>query len=299
LECASGAIHKDGIRRGRQRYRCKACGYRFQGKNRPERLQKKIWESYVHQKQTYSEIAAKFKKSTAWVRNKIDGYDPPALFPAPQKTPLIIDGFYFEKHKGVLVFRSPTLKKNLGWWEIEKETVEDYELGIAELRLAGFEITGVTVDGKPGAIQKLEKMGLPVQMCHFHQIAIVTRYTTRHPRFPAAIELKELVQLLPGTDRESFEYRLNEWHEKWKDFLNEKTFDFRTEQYRFTHDRLRKAYRSLKRHMPYLFTYLSHKDLPNTTNSLDGFFAHLRDKLNIHRGLKWHRRMKVLNELLR
>jgi len=93
---------------------------------------------------------------------------------------LIIDAFYFGREKGFIVFRSPALRKNLGWHEIEKETVDDYELGVIELRLAGFEIAGVTVDGKPGAIKRLEKLGLPVQMCHFHQIAIVILICNRN-----------------------------------------------------------------------------------------------------------------------
>lgn len=228
----------------------------------------------------------------------IDSYFPPAHFVKPQKTPLVIDGFYLNQKQGMLVFRSPKLKKNLGWYEIEKEKVDDYELGVLELVSQGFEITGITADGKPGVIQRLEKLGFPVQMCQFHQIAIVTRYTTKNPRLPAAIELKELVQLLTKTDQTSFKYWLKQWHERWENFLNEKSYDFKKEQYRFTHERLRKAYRSLIRHMPNLYTYHHCPGLPNTTNSLDGYFAHVRDKLNIHRGLKWDRKMKVLYELL-
>jgi len=235
----------------------------------------------------------------AWVRGMIDNYDPPGVLFMPHKTYVIIDGFYFEKHKGILVVRSPELRKNLCWLEIEKETVDDYESGIRKVQFKGVEILGATVDGKPGAIQRLEKMGIPVQMCHFHQIAIVTRYTTKNSRIPAAIELVEIVKLLPDTDSESFQFRINGWYEKWKDFLNERSFDNKTGRNRFTHERLRKAYRSVTRHMPNLYTYLDHPGLPNTTNSLDGYFAHLRDKLNIHRGLRWNRKIKVLNELLR
>jgi hypothetical protein len=253
---------------------------------------------YVQRKQTYQQIAEHCGKSKKWVQKQIDEYFPPMVHIEPQSTPLLIDAFYFGKEKGFIVFRSPTLRKNLGWYEIRKETVDDYELGVMELISAGWSITGVTVDGKPGVIKRLEKMGFPVQMCQFHQIAIVIRYTTKNPRLPSARELKELVHLIPKTDLESFTYWLNEWHNKWKDFLNEKSYDPIKDQWRFTHDRLRKAYNSLKRHLPNLFIYPYVKNLPNTTNSLDGHFAHVRDKLNLHRGLKWHRKMKVVYELL-
>jgi hypothetical protein len=228
----------------------------------------------------------------------IDGYIPPRLSPKPQETALVIDVIFFGRYSGIIVFRSPSLRKNLGWYSIEKETPEEYECGIIELQLAGFKISGVTVDGKPGVLQRIEKLGIPVQMCHFHQIQIVTRYTTRYPRLPAAKELRSLVLLLPDTDRASFEFWLEQWHVKWEAFLAEKTYDEAKRRWRFTHERLRKAYRSLKRHLPYLYTYETHHGIPNTTNSLDGSFAHVRDKLGFHRGLRWDRKLKLIDELL-
>ncbi len=228
----------------------------------------------------------------------IDEYVPQIRSVAACRTPLVIDALFFGRESGILIFRSPTLGKNLGWRTIWKEEAEDYALGVAELRLAGFEITGVTADGRPGVLKRLAAMGLPVQMCHFHQIQIVTRYTTRYPRLPAAKELVKLAQMLPETDEASFRYWLEEWQGKWENFLNEKSWDEIKKRWRYTHERLRKAHRSLTRHLPYLFTYHHHPDMPNTTNSLDGGFAHLRDKLRIHRGLRWHRKIKLVAELL-
>jgi hypothetical protein len=62
-------------------------------------------------------------------------------------------------------------------------------------------------------------------MCQFHQVAIVTRYLTRKPKLAAAQELRALVLMLTKTDKESFAGALEAWHKKWKDFLNERTFD--------------------------------------------------------------------------
>lgn len=228
----------------------------------------------------------------------IDEYTPKLPYIKPCRTPLIIDAMFFGRENGILVFRSPTLRKNLGWWTIEKEEVDDYELGVAELRLTGFEITGATVDGRPGVLKRLESLGFPVQMCHFHQIQIVSRYTTRYPRLLAAKELLNLARLLPQTDEASFRYWLEGWNKKWQDFLNEKSWDDVRKRWRHAHERLRKAYRSLLRHLPYLFTYHLHPDMPNTTNSLDGSFGHLRDKIGVHRGLRWHRKIKLASELL-
>ena len=81
----------------------------------------------------------------------------------------------------------------------------------------------------------------------------------------------------------------------YHDFLKE-----RNEQGQFKHRRLRSAFRSLKTNLPYLFTYKKYPELniPNTTNSCDGSFAHWKQKLKIHRGLTKHRRNKMTNYLL-
>jgi hypothetical protein len=56
----------------------------------------------------------------------------------------------------------------------------------------------------------------------------------------------------------------------------------------------------LERNLPYLFTYQKNPELeiPNTTNSLDGFFTHLKDKVKIHHGLRRDRRYKMIEEIL-
>jgi len=37
---------------------------------------------------------------------------------------------------------------------------------------------------------------------------------------------------------------------------------------------------------------------PNTTNSLEGVFSNLKTKLRVHAGIKQHRKIKIINELL-
>jgi len=73
-----------------------------------------------------------------------------------------------------------------------------------------------------------------------------------------------------------------------------------TKKWHYTHKRIRSAYRSLKTNLPYLFTWYDYIDLniPNTTNSLEGTFSDLKNKIRVHAGLKKQRKMKLINELL-
>ncbi|MEW6408460.1 MAG: hypothetical protein AB1465_07440, partial [Patescibacteria group bacterium] len=57
---------------------------------------------------------------------------------------------------------------------------------------------------------------------------------------------------------------------------------------------------SITKNLPILYTYQKYPELniPNTTNSLDGTFSHLKDMLRIHRGLKRTQKLKMIDEIL-
>ncbi len=118
---------------------------------------------------------------------------------------------------------------------------------------------------------------------------------------PAAIELKELTSLMTETDKESFQGALNEWHDKWKIFLNERTICETTGKSYYTHKRLRSAYRSLTTTLKWLFRWYDYIELgiPNTTNAIDGHFADLKNKLRNHNGLSIERKKKFIDEFLK
>jgi len=217
----------------------------------------------------------------------------------PRKVMLVLDTTYFKKTFGVMVFRDVYGKENLLWKFVNYETIALYQEGVEELKSRGFEILGIVADGRRGIFKAFGD--IPVQMCQFHQKQIVRRYLSLNPILPAGQELTELARLLCQTDKASFTHWLEQWFLKWRKFLNEKTENPITGRKQFTHRRLRSAYNSLKSNLNYLFTYEDCFDLkmPNTANSLDGTFSHLKDKVRIHRGLKIDRKKKLIEELLR
>ncbi len=144
-------------------------------------------------------------------------------------------------------------------------------------------------------------MFYPVQMCQFHQLQIVTRYITKKPKLKANIELRNLTLLLTKTDKECFTFWLEEWYEKYKDFLNEISINPYSWKIRYIHSRTKSAYMSLKRNLSYLWAWYDNIwiiDMPNTTNSLDWSFTHLKTKLKLHPWLKKKRRLKIAFSLL-
>lgn len=210
-----------------------------------------------------------------------------------------MDTTYWGRNFGVMLFKDAISKENLLKYYVKNETNALYIQGINELKIKGFKILAIVCDGRKGLIQSFANT--PVQMCQFHQSAIIRRYLTKKPKLESAKELMKVVDLMKQTDKESFIGALSVWFEKWEFFLNERTTNSETNKSFYTHKRLRSAYRSLKNNLPWLFTWYDNFELkiPNTTNAIDGHFADLKNKLRNHNGLSLKRKMKFIDEFLK
>jgi hypothetical protein len=209
-----------------------------------------------------------------------------------------MDTTYFGRKFGVMVFKDGNSGGILYKQYVKHETNKLYLTGIEEIARRGIKIQSIICDGRKGLLQLFTD--IPVQMCNFHQIAIIRRYLTKKPKMQASKELWEHVLLLTKTDKESFEGGLMVWFCKWESFLNERKQDANG-KYRYVHKRLRSAYRSLKTNLPWLFTWYDNMGLniPNTTNSIDGQFAELKNKLRNHNGLSIARKRKFIDEFFK
>lgn len=258
-----------------------------------------LWEEYSSGKQTYAQLAEKYHCSTKTIQRKLDSYRIPKVDKQSKKVVVSMDTTYFGRNLGVMLFKDAYTKENLLKYYVKTETNFLYEKGIKELLSQGFVIHAIVCDGRKGLAQRFEN--IPVQMCQFHQVAIIRRYITKNPKLPASIELKELVSFLKQTDKESFEGGLEQWYLKWKTFLNERTINPETGKSYYTHKRLRSAYRSLKTNLKWLFTGYDHihLNIPNTTNAIDGHFSDLKNKLRNHNGLSIERKKKFIDGFLK
>jgi hypothetical protein len=100
------------------------------------------------------------------------------------------------------------------------------------------------------------------------------------------------------TDGETFRNYLKKYLEKYQKFINEKSINPFTGRMSLTHEPLYKATMSLWRFLPYLFTFEKDKNIPKTTNTLEGHFTHIKDIVGVHRGLSRPQMEKVLHSIL-
>jgi len=283
-----------------QRYQCNECHRKFRSLRRKKRQTQELWSRYTNGKQTLFELGKQYGKSHVWIRNKLDEHIvsiPDDL--TPQSTVIVADTTFWGRSYGVCVFRSWDLKRNIWWNEVSGERVAHYHYGRKILEERGWVFSAVVVDGRRGLASVFKD--IPVQVCHFHQMKNVTKYLTRRPETDAGKELRAIMLTLPKSNEKEFTKRLRDWYKKWKDFVSEKTYVLGSKHWYYTHRKVRSAYRSLETNLPFLFTYQKYPalNIPNTTNTIDGYFASVKKKVAQHHGLRRDRRYRVICELLK
>jgi len=257
-----------------------------------------IWHKFVWERQTLKNLSRSYKRSIKWVRLHLAKAQVVYRSVVPQPIIAAADATFFKRQLGIIVFRVPKLKRNIYWKEISYEAISCYSDARTYLEQQGFKFKAIVLDGRPGVRAVFND--IPVQMCQFHQKQIINRYLTTRPKLQASIELRSIVQSLCQLKENEFTNRLNNWYEKWTIFLKEKTFNPETRKWFYTHRRIRSAYRSLNKNLPYIFTYQKYPklDIPNTTNSLDGSFTHLKGLVRVHRGITQRLKRKIIDEIL-
>ncbi len=300
--CYCTNVKKNGVRNGLQRYVCRTCRRSWSSKGRPGRKRATLWHQYAFDGRTVNSLAKEYRKSTGCIRAQLNGYSPPRIIQKPRTVAVIMDVIYFGDW-GLLVVIDPyavaTLGENTVLYYATVDGTErtvDYEVATDTIEAMGYSILAVTIDGRRGVRTMLEGKGIPVQHCQFHQLMTITQCLTKKPRLTQNIELRALALTLARTDELTFEDALAGWYKKHGAWLKER--DPVTKRY--AHERTRRAYFSLCRNLPYLFTYQadyiqeSGIRVANTTSPLDGRFGVWKDKLIPHRGASKQRIITIL-----
>jgi len=155
----------------------------------------------------------------------------------------------------------------------------------------GVQIESITTDGHKSILKAIKK-SLPevtVQRCLVHIQRMCLLWLTRFPKHLAGVELRQLVLMLLKIKTQNdclyWTNELEHWYKQHKDYLQEKTYNETTGRYWYTHKLLRRSYFTIKRALPNMFHYLANSKIPSTTNGMEGFFSHLKNHLDLHRGL--------------
>lgn len=295
-------VKKIGARNGRQRHYCHDCHKSWTAAARPKRKVDRLWQQYAFDGRPVKSLAKEYKKSAGCIRAQLRAYVPPRIVQKPRTAAVIMDVTYFGDF-GMLVVIDPYVDSQAGentvlYYAVLSgtERTVDYEVATDTIEAMGYSILAVTIDGRRGVRTMLEARGIPVQHCQFHQLMTITQCLTKRPRLVQNVELRTIALTLARTDELTFEGALAGWYKCHGRWLKER--DPVTK--RWAHERTRRAYFSLCRNLPYLFTYQhdyiqeSGLRVANTTSPLDGRFGVWKDKLIAHRGASKQRTITIL-----
>jgi DNA-directed RNA polymerase subunit RPC12/RpoP len=297
-KCHNSKVKKNGIQLNRQSYKCKECGHRWISKPRLRTDFSKLYSSYLKKRLTLSDVGSLTGLSVSTIRKRFAAITAPHFLLKPaykSHINLIFDATYFGREYGYIAFHDGV--RIIYYEEIKTENIETVSKCLYKLFSVGYSFASFTIDGRRGIILLLKKLfpETPVQMCHFHQKAIITRYLTRRPRSQCGQDLRRLSLNLHEYSQAEFAQELRVLEEQHALFLNQQN-----QLGKPLHTRILSAIRSLKYNLPYLFAYKNYPELNihNTTNKLENRFSHLKQNINIHRGLNTKNKKKLISTAL-
>jgi hypothetical protein len=254
-----------------------------------------LWNAYLQEKQTISELSERFGMSVSTIKRRLQGVRREWVQPSLSGEGFVhLDVTYWGRSFGVLLALDSRTGIPLYMAFVRSETVKDYVDAVSSMEERDYSIRGLIIDGKQSLFRTFSEYR--VQMCQFHMQQIVRRYLTLSPRILASRELKDLVGRLHKADEADFKRDYQEWKEKWEDTIGHKSLH-KDGKMHYTHQRLRAAMNSLNFYLPYLFTYQREdcKGMPNTNNKIEGTFTDLKKNLNNHSGLTIENRKRFIS----
>ncbi|KXK41245.1 MAG: Transposase, Mutator family [Bacteroidetes bacterium OLB11] len=293
-----------GKQQGKQRYKCKNCGIYFTD-NRPEQKinNRFSWfKKWVLERQTFKTLC----RESGYSKDTLQRTFYTLLERAPkikiikrEKVNLRMDATYFSQF--CLVAYQDDFD---GYTQLirftDGEHFEEIKEDIDNLIRLGIQIESITSDGHKSVLKAIKKSApdIVVQRCLVHIQRMCLVWLTRYPKHSSGQELRRLVLLLlkikTENDKLFWIQELEHWYNRHKDYISEKTFNEQTGRYWYKHKLVRRSYFTIKRALPNMFHYLQNPKIPSTTNGIEGYFSHLKNHLDIHRGLSLKNRINFI-----
>lgn len=293
-----------GKRNEKQRFKCKNCGIYFTRNKPKQKISNRfIWfKKWILERQTYKTLSRDSGYSIDTLQRTfyiLLEQAPKVKIIKRKNVNLRIDATYFKQF--CLIGYQDDFD---GYIQLirftDGEHYEEIKEDLENLIKLGVHLESITSDGHK-SILKAAKEAVPyvtTQRCLVHIQRMCLIWLTRYPKHPSGQELRKLVLLLlkikTRNDKLFWIRALNSWHEQYKDYINEKTYNPDTGRYWYTHKLLRRSYFTIKRALPNMFHYLNNPKIPHTTNGIEGYFSHLKNHLDLHRGLTLKNRINFI-----
>ena len=212
---------------------------------------------------------------------------------------LRVDATYFKKFC-VVCYQDDMISYTQLFRFSDGERYEEIKEDLFNLLNLGLKIESITCDGHKATLKAIRKVmpNIIVQRCLVHIQRMCLLWLTANPSYDAGKQLRPLVlmihQIKTHNDKLYWIQCLLAGEIKFKDFLKEKSYKPETGRYWFKHRLIRRSFFTIKRALPNMFHYLDNNNVPKTTNGIESFFGHLKNHLDLHRGLTENNRINFI-----
>ncbi len=209
---------------------------------------------------------------------------------------LLIDGTWFSNR--CLVVYKDSLGTIVYWRFADGEYKMQIKQDVEFLVKNGYPLKGIVCDGKQAIVAVGRACRVPVQRCLVHVQRRIQSLLTKRPKTQAGQEflifIKHLNQITSLSLVKVYLTWFKRLYIRHKEFLNERSLLEDQSTWWYTHKNTRRAYKHFQKAIPNMFTYLKHVSMPKDTNSLEGFFSQLDNKISIHRGMKQNKKEQLI-----
>lgn len=272
-----------GFQKGKQRYRCRDCFHNFCISNEGVSYSNQfVWfRKWIMERQVYQYLVRDSGMSQSSIQRLFKFYlksPPENLICSKGNVHLLIDGTYFSNGLCLVLYYDYDIQYVQLFRETSDEKYKEIKEDLENLKKLGVDVYSVTCDGHKAIIKAVSKVfpNAMIQRCLVHIKRQIKNYLSSHPKLEQAQQLlsisKRITQIKTVEQVDYWLVDFHNWHQKYRSFLEEKSFNEQSCRCWYTHKNLHLASSHLINAIPNIFCYLNDAEIPYTTNQLEGYF---------------------------
>jgi len=281
---------------GYQRFKCKTCNRAFTFHNRKNKIhrERRWFELWIVEGYSVRQLT-QISRRGIWKIKQVKNYwlsrTPKTIAPDFKSVKhILFDGTYFKHENCLMVVMDSVANKVIGQnYHLRENYLTAFNL-FKELANKGVSPMSITIDGNTSVIRAIKAVWpeIAMQRCLTHIQRQGLSWLRKFPKIQASKDLRRLLVCLTDVkthkDKEIFINNFRVWEKKYGRYIlslppSEKV-----------HSDLRRTRNLIIRALPDMFHYLDNRNIPATTNKIEGYFSRLKSIYRQHRGLSKSKR---------
>lgn len=284
----------------KQKYKCKSCNYCFVKKyqKQPKIKSNKTYEWYIKEWYSYRQLSKQtnhIKKILQnHIRKLIDNSHITDIDIIYKNVKYVMIDWTYIDDICVIIYYEYRLKKILKVRITKEESLEVITHDLEELRdLNWYKIQLFTIDWWIQIIWAIKNIypNAIIQRCLVHINRQIRNYIWKNTTNECGKELLSITTFKAIRDKEIFNELFDDWLEKWKIYLNEKSYwdNWCKRKWWYTHRKLRQSRSHIVNARLNMFQKKIDMNIVDNTNELEWLISLLKTQIHNHRWMKKER----------